>query len=103
MSFWLGALNVSYRDVAQLLPFLTQVWMFTSPIIYSSSIIPEEFLPLYWINPMVLAVDGLRWAIAGTTAPPTQEWFEGIAVAVLLLTSGYVFFRHREPSFADTV
>ncbi len=77
VSFWLCALNVSYRDVAQLLPFLTQVWMFLTPIIYSSTLIPAQFLPLYWLNPMVLVVDGMRWAIAGTTAPPLQEWVRG--------------------------
>lgn len=103
VSLWLAALNVTYRDIAQLLPFLTQVWMFTSPIFYSSSIIPAEFRPLYWLNPMVIAVDGLRWAIAGTSAPPIEEWIIGIVVAAILLCSGYVFFRQREPGFSDTV
>ncbi len=103
VSFFLSALNVTYRDVAQLLPFLTQIWMFSSPIFYSSSIIPAVFRPLYWLNPMVVAVDGLRWAIAGTAAPPIQEWIEGIVVAAILLCSGYLFFRQREPGFSDTV
>ena len=103
VSFWLSSLNVAYRDVAQLLPFITQLWMFTSPILYAGSIIPAQFRPLYWLNPMAISVDGLRWAIAGTAAPPIQEWVEGIAVAALLLCTGYLFFRQREPSFADTV
>jgi len=103
ISMWLAALNVTYRDVAQLLPFITQVWMFTTPILYPSTLIPTEFLPLYWLNPMVLVVDGMRWAIAGTTAPPLQEWIQGIAVAAFLLGFGYAFFRQREPQFSDTV
>ena len=103
VSFWLSALNVTYRDVAQLLPFLTQIWMFSSPILYSSSIIPAEFQPLYWLNPMAIVVDGLRWGIAGTPAPSIEEWIEGIVVAAILVCSGYIFFRHREPSFSDTV
>jgi len=103
VSFWLSAMNVTYRDVAQLLPFLTQMWMFSSPILYSSSIIPAQFQPLYWLNPMAITVDGLRWGIAGTPAPPIEEWLEGIIVAAVLLCSGYFFFRHREPGFSDTV
>lgn len=103
VSLWLSALNVTYRDVAQLLPFLTQMWMFSSPILYSSSIIPAEFQPLYWLNPMAIAVDGLRWGIAGTPAPSILEWIEGIVVAAILVGSGYIFFRHREPRFSDTV
>lgn len=103
VSFWLSALNVTYRDVAQLLPFLTQLWFFISPVIYSGSIIPSEFRPLYWLNPMAITVDGMRWAVAGTAAPTIQEWIEGIVVATVVLCTGYVFFRHREPSFPDTV
>ena len=103
VSFWLSALNVTYRDVAQLLPFLTQLWMFTSPIIYAGSIIPAQFRPLYWLNPMAITVDGLRWAVAGTAAPPIEEWIEGIVVAGVLLCTGYIFFLQREPGFSDTV
>ena len=103
VSFWLSALNVTYRDVAQLLPFMTQMWMFSSPILYSSSSIPPDFRPLYWLNPMAITVDGLRWAIAGTSAPAIEEGLEGIIVAAILLCTGYIFFRHREPGFSDTV
>ena len=103
VSFWLAALNVTYRDVAQLLPFLTQLWFFMSPIIYSGQLVPPEVRPLFWLNPITLTVDGLRWAIGGTAPPPGQEWIEGIAVAAVLICTGYIFFRQREPSFADTV
>ena len=103
VSLWLSALNVDYRDVAQLLPFITQLWLFTSPIIYSSSIIPTEFQPLYWLNPMALVVDGLRWSIAGTFLPPTPEWIEGVVVTAIVFCGGYLFFRQREPGFPDAV
>jgi lipopolysaccharide transport system permease protein len=103
ISLWLSALNAAYRDVAQLLPSLTQMWFFATPIIYPSAIVPKEFQTLYYLNPMALVVDGFRWAFAGTAAPPPIAWELGIAVAALFLVSGYLFFRHRDPTFADVV
>ena len=102
-AYWLSALNVSYRDIAQLMPFLTQLLMFLSPVIYTSSLIPEPYRKLYFINPLALVVEGFRWALAGGPPPPLYAWLLGPMVAILLLTTGYLFFRHREPSFADTV
>jgi lipopolysaccharide transport system permease protein len=103
LSFWLSALNAEYRDITQLLPFLSQLWMFTSPIIYPSNLIPADYLPLYWLNPLAAVVDGLRWALTGTAAPPPEAWIIGTTVAVIVLVSGYVFFRSREPRFSDVV
>ena len=103
VAFWLSALYVSYRDVAQLLPSATQLWLFISPIIYSGSIVPEELQPIYWLNPMAIAVDGLRWSILGTAPPPLLEFVLGTTVTTLLLVGGYLFFRQREPGFSDTV
>ncbi len=103
VALWLSALYVTYRDVAQLLPAATQLWLFVSPIIYSGTIVPEQFRPIYWLNPMAIAVDGLRWSILGTAMPPAAEFILGISVAALLLVGGYLFFRQREPSFSDTV
>jgi lipopolysaccharide transport system permease protein len=103
VAYTLSALNVAYRDVTQLLPFLAQLWMFTSPIIYSSSIIPEAYRPLYFLNPLALVVDGLRWSIAGAPAPPGYAWLLGLLVSALLIVGGYLFFRKREPDFADVV
>jgi lipopolysaccharide transport system permease protein len=103
VAYLLSALNVAYRDVTQLLPFLAQLWMFTSPIIYPSSIIPEAYRPLYFLNPLALVVDGLRWSIAGAPAPPAYAWLLGPLVSAVLLVGGYLFFRKREPDFADVV
>jgi lipopolysaccharide transport system permease protein len=103
VAFWLSALNVAYRDVSQMLPFLTQMWMFGSPIIYPSALIPEPFHTWYFLNPMALVVEGMRWAIGGTPAPTPGAWLLGTASAVFLLVSGYVFFRRREATFADKV
>jgi lipopolysaccharide transport system permease protein len=102
-TFWLSALNAEYRDVTQLLPFLTQLWFFLTPIFYSPSIIPEQFRVLYWINPLAIAVDGFRWTITGLNPPPIAGLLIGGVIAALLLISGYVFFRFREPAFADVV
>ena len=100
-TFWLAALYVSYRDVAQLLPFLIQVWFFLTPIIYPSSIVPEPFRTIYFLNPMATVIEGLRWAFAGLPAPPIEALIIGPTVAILLLVSGYLFFRYREPYFPD--
>jgi lipopolysaccharide transport system permease protein len=101
LAFWLSALNTAYRDVGHLLPFLLQVWFFSSPIIYTSDIVPAEYQLLWWLNPMVAAVDGWRWALAGGPQPPVIEIALGTSVALTLLVSGYVFFRYRESEFVD--
>jgi lipopolysaccharide transport system permease protein len=103
VAFWLSALNVAYRDIAQMLPFLSQMWMFLSPVIYPSSLIPEAWQPFYWLNPAVLAIDGFRWAFAQTPAPPPLEWLIGASSAAVLFVTGYVFFRRREPGFTDFI
>jgi homopolymeric O-antigen transport system permease protein len=103
VTLWLSALNVAYRDVTQMLPFLIQLWMFGSPIIYPSSLIPESFRLLYFLNPIALVVEGFRWAIAHAPAPPLEAWVAGGGVAILLLVSGFLVFRRREPYFADII
>jgi homopolymeric O-antigen transport system permease protein len=99
---WLAALNVEYRDVRYVVPFLTQLWMFATPVVYSSSIVPGRLRTLYGLNPMVGVVDGFRSALLGTSAPGA-----GIAVsaltAVVLAASGALYFRRMERTFADTV
>jgi lipopolysaccharide transport system permease protein len=103
LAMWLSALNTAYRDVGHLLPFLLQVWMFTSPVIYESTIVPQEYRLLYATNPLVGAIDGFRWAFAGGPPPEIAELVLGAIVALALLISGYIFFRYREPMFADQV
>ncbi|CAN5636162.1 ABC transporter permease [soil metagenome] len=103
VAYWLSALNVAYRDITQMLPFLIQIWMFATPIIYPASLIPEAFRALYFLNPLAFVVSGFRWAVAGVDIPPLEAWLLGPAVAALLLVSGYAFFRHRERTFADLI
>jgi lipopolysaccharide transport system permease protein len=103
VAFWLSALNVAYRDVTQMLPFLAQLWMFGSPIIYPATLVPSAYQTLYFLNPMALVIEGLRWAVAGTPAPPAAAWLLGTSMAISLLVSGYLFFRQRESMFADLV
>ena len=103
VALWLSALNASFRDVAQLMPLMTQLWFFGSPIIYPSEIVPAAFRDWYYLNPIALVIDGFRYAVAGTPAPTAAAWLIGTTVAFGLLVSGYVFFRKREPSFADVV
>jgi lipopolysaccharide transport system permease protein len=94
---------VIYRDVGYIIPFLTQLWFFLTPIVYSADIVPEQFLFLYSLNPMVSVVEGFRWALLG--AAPPSELYLGIsaAVAVVMFVSGVFFFRRMERTFADTV
>lgn len=103
VAYWLSALNVAYRDITQMLPFLTQIWMFATPIIYPASLVPEQFRALYFLNPMAFVVTAFRWAVGGIDFPPIEAVILGPVVAVLLLVSGYAFFRHRERTFADLI
>ncbi|MDP8904244.1 MAG: ABC transporter permease [Chloroflexota bacterium] len=103
VAFWLSAINVTYRDIVQLLPFLTQVWMFSSPIIYPATLVPAPYHVIYFLNPLALVVSGFRWAIGGAPAPPAEAWLLGSVVSAAVLASGYIFFRRREATFADVL
>ncbi len=99
---FLGAVNVRYRDVKHMVPFLVQVWFFASPIVYSSSIIPAQWRWLYDLNPMTGVVEGFRWAVLGGE-PPVQVAIESVAVAVIVLVVALVYFGRAERSFADVI
>jgi lipopolysaccharide transport system permease protein len=100
---WLAALNVRYRDVRHVIPFLVQIWLFVTPVAYSSKLVPERWRPLYGLNPMAGVVDGFRWAVApGATVPLPTLGASVVAVAVLLAV-GLYFFRRMERSFADVI
>jgi lipopolysaccharide transport system permease protein len=103
VSLWLAAINVEYRDVRQLVPFLTQFWMFATPIVYSSSIVPEQWRVIYGLNPMVGVVEGFRWALLGINTAPGPMVMASSAVALLVLVSGLYYFRRMERTFADVV
>jgi lipopolysaccharide transport system permease protein len=102
VGLWLSAINVKYRDVRYVIPFLTQLWLFASPIVYPSSIVPERFQVLYGINPMVGVIEGFRWSLLGTE-PPTAMIGVSAAVTLLVLITGVFYFRRREKTFADLV
>jgi lipopolysaccharide transport system permease protein len=103
LSLWLAALYVPYRDVGHLLPFMTQVWMFLSPVIYPLSLLPPKYEALYAMNPIVVAVQTSRWAFAGGTPPSLHMVGISTAVATCLVVTGLWYFRRREGTFADVV
>lgn len=99
---WLSALNVKYRDVRHVLGFLMQIWLFVSPVAYSSSLVEGGWKYVYALNPMVAVLEGFRWSLTGTPAPG-MEALVSLAVGVLLLVSGAVYFRKVETYFADLI
>ena len=103
VSLWLSALNVQYRDVRYTLPFLTQFWMYATPIAYSAMIVPERFRWLYSLNPMTGVVEGFRWALLGTDSPVGLPILLSILAVIVLLVGGVMYFKHMEDSFADVV
>jgi lipopolysaccharide transport system permease protein len=100
---WLTAMNVQFRDVRYMVPFLVNAWMFATPIAYPSSLLDEPWRTLYGINPMVGVVEGFRWALLGTETQPGSMILVSAVVAVGLLVSGAYYFRRMENSFADVV
>jgi lipopolysaccharide transport system permease protein len=103
-SLWLSAMNVLYRDVGYILPFITQFWLFITPIAYSSSLIPEKYKLLYALNPMTGVVEGFRWALLGIQeSAPGPMLAVSSTIAVLVLISGIIYFRRMERQFADMV
>lgn len=100
---WLAALNVEYRDVGYIIPFLIQIWMYASPVVYSANLVPTGiWRVVYGLNPMAGVIQGFRWALLGTPAPGSLMWISLIVVAVLLM-SGVAYFRHVERNFADVI
>jgi lipopolysaccharide transport system permease protein len=100
---WLAALNVRYRDVRHVIPFLVQIWLFATPVAYSGSLVPARWRPLFSLNPMAAVVDGFRWMIAPEAPLPALELAVGVAAVTALLTAGLYVFRRMEQSFADVI
>jgi lipopolysaccharide transport system permease protein len=104
MGLWLSALNVQYRDVGYVTPFLLQAWMYASPVVYSATLIPEGWARIaYGLNPMAGVVQGFRWAILGVGEPPSGLIIISILMAIFLLISGMLYFKRMERTFADVV
>jgi lipopolysaccharide transport system permease protein len=102
VGLWLSALNVQYRDVRYMLPFLTQLWLFITPIAYSSSLLSPTWRTVYGLNPMVGVVEGFRWALLDTEAPGAMVAVSAIAACALAL-GGALYFRRMERTFADVI
>ena len=103
VGLWLSALNVQYRDVRYTIPFITQFWLFASPVAYSANLIPEQWRWLYGINPMSGVIDGFRWALLGRESAPGPLLIVSVVMVVLILVGGLFYFRRMEKSFADVV
>jgi lipopolysaccharide transport system permease protein len=103
VSFWSSAMNAQFRDIRYAIPFIIQVWFFLTPIVYSSSMLPEPWRTLYGINPMAGVVEGFRWALLGTDTQPGSIVLLSAVVAVILFISGAYYFRRMERTFADIV
>jgi lipopolysaccharide transport system permease protein len=101
--FWLSAMNVRFRDVEQILPFLTQLWLFATPIAYPSSLVPGRWRLVYGINPMVGVTEGFRWALLGAKTAPGPMLVVSCGVSALMLISGAYWFRRLEKTFADAL
>jgi lipopolysaccharide transport system permease protein len=103
VTYWMSAMNVMFRDVRYTIPFITQLWMFGSPIVYPSTMVPEQLRALYGLNPMVGVVEGFRWAVLGTPRPELAVLAVSMLAAFLLLVGGMYYFRRVEKVFADLV
>jgi lipopolysaccharide transport system permease protein len=100
---WLSALNVRYRDVRYAVPFLVQFWLFASPVVYPSSLVPEQWQGLYGLNPMAGVIEGFRWALLGQGQPSGPLLLTSAAIVVILGVGGVLYFQKIEATIADVV
>jgi len=103
VALWLAAINVQYRDVNYALPFMTQFWLFITPVAYSSNLISDKWQLIYSLNPMAGVVNGFRWALLGTDTGPGPEMAVSVVISIIILIGGLFYFRNMEKTFADTI
>ncbi len=103
VGLWSSALNVRYRDVGHIIPFLSQVWMYASPVAYPISVVPQKWRLLYSLNPMAGVIEGFRWALLGKDRPDFMAMGVSSAVVLVLLAGGIVYFKRMERTFADII
>lgn len=103
VGLWLSALDVQFRDVRYVVPFLIQIWMFATPVVYPSSIVPEPWRTVFGLNPMAGVVEGFRWAILGLQTSPGRMIGVSAAISAVILVGGAFFFRRLERRFADLI
>ena len=103
VSVWLSALDVQYRDVRYAVPFLVQVWLFATPVIYSSGDVPDRWRPLLALNPMTGVIEAFRWSLLGVGDPPLTGLLGSVVIVAILLSTGLLYFRRMERTFADVI
>jgi lipopolysaccharide transport system permease protein len=103
VSVWLAALDVQYRDVRYAVPFLLQVWLFATPVIYATADVPERWRLLLSLNPMSGMIEAFRYALLGTGEPPLPKVAVSVVIVLTLLVTGLLYFRRMERSFADVI
>lgn len=103
VGLWLSAMNVLYRDIGYMIPYITQLWFYLTPIVYPASKVPEQWQFFYAMNPMVGVVEGFRWALLGTTDAPDPLVFVSAFISLVIFITGMFYFRRMERTFADMV
>jgi lipopolysaccharide transport system permease protein len=103
VGLWLSALNVQYRDVQHIVPFLITTWMYASPVAYSANLVTGRVMRIvYGLNPMAGVIQSFRWTIMGGD-PPGELFVVSIIAVLVLFVSGLFYFRRMERTFADTI
>jgi lipopolysaccharide transport system permease protein len=103
VSLWLSALMAIYRDVRYVVPFVVQFWMFASPVVYPSSLVPQKWHWLYSLNPMAAVIEGFRWSLTGHGNLPGFPTGVSVTVVILILLTGMAYFKRMETTVADVV
>ena len=103
VGLWFSALNVKYRDVRYVVPFLAMLWQYATPVAYSSTLVPERWQFIYALNPMTSVVEGFRWALLGTKSNLGPTVWRSAAGVILLLIGGLIYFKRMEDTFADVI
>lgn len=102
VGIWFAALNVQYRDIKYVVPFLTQIWLFASPVAYSEHLVKGKLVLIYALNPMASVIEGFRWCLLGIGSP-SWNYLPSIFVSLLILISGLIYFQRAEQKFADVI
>ena len=103
IGLWFAAINVVYRDVQYVIPFLVQIWFFVTPVAYSTQLIPHKYHLLFGLNPMTGVVQGFRWALLGKAAQVGPLLAISVGLVAILLVTGLAYFRRVEKNFADRI
>jgi lipopolysaccharide transport system permease protein len=103
IGLWLGPMNVRYRDISHTIPFLMQIWMYATPIVYPLSMVPERYKFWYSLNPTVGLIEGYRWAVLGSGTLDVSALVISASITAVLLFTGLIWFKQQERNFADII